>query len=469
VLAQEYLGVWQGVRLDARVLAATMDVSLITSVLFGLLPALDASRMDVRSGLAEGGGRAVAGGASRWPRRLLVVAEVALGVVLLVGAGLLVRTFAYLRGLRPGFDPTNVITASLSLQDARYQSSLRVEQLAEESLARIRQLPGVEAAAMGLSLPYERPLNMSYRLVGGPNANGQLEITNLTYVTTDYFRALRIPVLRGRDFDRRDVRGSMLVAIVNESFVKKRLPNQDPLGSQIVFREVESGGRSRVIVGVAGDVQQRPGWGEFVPLSPMPNVFIPVSQTSDKFLQLVHTWFSPSWIVRSPAPSGALIAGIQRAVEAVDPMLPFAGFRTLDEIRARSLAPQRMQAILLGSLAGLALLLAAVGIYGLIANSVAERTRELGIRMALGATASHAIRAMALPGIVLALAGVAIGCLLARFAAQVLQHAVWGIQTTDAVTFAGVSLGLLAVAAAASLVPALRIARLSPAETLREE
>jgi ABC-type antimicrobial peptide transport system permease subunit len=201
----------------------------------------------------------------------------------------------------------------------------------------------------------------------------------------------------------------------------------------------------------------------------MPDVYIPAAQTDGKSLQMVHVWFSPSWIVRSSRAAEGTIAGMQRALGAVDPRLPFAGFHSMDDVRYRALAEERFQAVLLGALAGLALLLAAVGIYGLIANSVAERTRELGIRLALGATVAQAMRSVALPGVALALAGVIVGSVLAGFASQLLRHLVWGVRPGDPLTFVAVGLGLLGVAAAASFLPALRVTRLNPAETLRQE
>ncbi len=464
LLAKDTLGIWQTLRLDLRVLGVTAGLSLVTSLVFGVLPALEASRVDVCAALAEGGGRGVAGRRSRWLRRSLVLGEVALGMVLLIGAGLLIRTFAYLVNLRPGFDPTNVITANLSLQDARYTSSRRVNQLFEQSLARIRELPGVESAAVGLSVPYVRPLNVGFRRLDGPRVDDKTQIMNLIYITPEYFQTLRIPLLRGRLLTGADGPGSTRVVVVNEAFVRKYLPEQDPLGSHLRID-----GAPSEIVGVVGDVQQRPGWGDYGPLAPMPGAFMPAAQTSDKFLQLAHTWFSPSWVVRTSVPQGGVIAGMQRAVEAIDPQLPFAGFRSMADVRSRSLSEQRVGAILLTILGGLALVLAAVGIYGLIANSVAERTRELGIRMALGATTGQAMRAVALPGVALALGGVIVGCVLARAAAQVLRHLVWGVSATDAVTFGMVALTLLLVSAAASFIPALRVARLNPAQTLREE
>jgi hypothetical protein len=291
------------------------------------------------------------------------------------------------------------------------------------------------------------------------------QITNLFYITPEYFRVLRIPVLRGRVFTVADSSTAAPSAVVSEAFVKMYMPGDDALGRHLDL----GGGDRREIVGVVGDVQQKSGWGDGRPLAAMPDIYIPAAQTDDKSFQGVHVWFSPGWIVRSSGPAEGVIAGMQRALESVDPRLPFAGFHSMDDVRYRALAQERFQAVLLGSLAGLALLLAAVGIYGLIANSVAERTRELGIRLALGASVAQAVRSVALPGVVLALAGVVVGSVLAGFATQMLRHLVWGVRPGDPLTFAAVGLVLLGVAAAASFLPALRITRLNPAETLRQE
>jgi predicted permease len=465
-LAQDSLNVWQTVELDWRVLAATGCASIAAGILFGLYPALAASRIEIRAALGEAG-RGVAGGCNPWPRRVLVASEVALGVVLLVGAGLLIRTFAHLQGLDPGFDAENVIAAQLSLQDARYATNQRVNQLFDKSLARIRELPGVECAAVTLSLPYERALNTEIRRLDGRHVDAATEyqITNFFYVTPEYFRVLRIPLLRGRVFTSADRSTTAPVVVVSEAFVKMYLGDDQPLGRHL---DLGNGDR-REIVGVVGDVQQKSGWGDGTPLAPMPDIYVPSTQVEDKFIPLVHTWFSPSWIVRSSGPAQGTIAGMQRALESVDPQLPFAGFHSMDDVRYRALAQERFQAALLGALAGLALLLAAVGIYGLIANSVAERTRELGIRLALGATVPQAMRAVALPGVALALAGVVAGSVLAAFASQLLRHLVWGVRPGDPVTYVAAGLGLIGVAAGASFLPALRVTRLNPAETLRQE
>ena len=220
---------------------------------------------------------------------------------------------------------------------------------------------------------------------------------------------------------------------------------------------------------MVGDVPQSPGWGENAPIRPTPTVYILALQTSGDLLTLIHTWFSPSWIVRAAAPVRSITRGIEDVAGKIDPMVPIAAFHTIDDLRAETLAAQRFQAMLLAAISGLALVLAVVGIYGLMAQSVVERRREMGIRIALGSSLARAIGDAALPGVLLALAGVVAGCLLAGLSAKVLEHLVWGVSATDPVTYLAVALGLVLVAATASLAPALRIAKLNPADTLREE
>ena len=458
-LLKQAFGVTGELGLDARVLAITSGVALLTSVAFGLVPALQASGVDLRQTLVESGGASIAGAARSWPRRIMVTSEVALGVVLLVGAGLLIRTFGHLMGLRPGFDSTNVMTATLSLQDARYQTSERVVQLFDETLARMRAVPGVQQAAVALTLPYERALNNGFRFVGGPSAG---QIINVTYVTPEYFEALRIPVVRGRVLTASDAQGRAAVIVVNQSFVRRHSPDQDPIG-----RQIQTSGTARTIVGIVGDVQQKVTFGSYGPVAPTPAAYVPVTQVSNGFLTMVHTWFSPSWIVRLAGPQQGVVAQMQNAVGSVDPQLPFTTFRTLDDVRGEAVAAPRAQAWLLGTLAGLALLLAAVGLYGLVANSVAERTRELAVRIALGATSRQAVVAAAVPGFAPAIIGIVIGLIAARLGATTLRHLVWGVTVTDPLTFALAAGAVLIVAAIATLVPALRIVRLNPIKALR--
>jgi predicted permease len=387
-LAQHAFDLWQPVALDGRAVAAALALSLIASILFGLAPAIQATRLDVQAALKEGGARSVAGSASRWPRRLLVVAQVALGVVLLVGAGLLVRTFTHLRGLDPGFDAAGVTTASVSLQDARYQSSAAVARMFDGTLARLRERPDIESAAVALGLPYQRLLNLGFRHLDGPEASAPTgRMTNATYVAGDLFSVLRIPVRAGRTFDHRDRAGAPGVAVVSETFARQYFTDGNPIG-----RRIGMAGGAREIIGVVGDVQVRPGWGDHGPLAAMPLAYIPLAQANDGLLRLVHGWFSPAFIVRSSAPAEATAAALRTALDATDPLLPFASVRAMGDVQSTAYARERFLMALLAGLAGAAVLLAAVGIHGLIATSVTERTREMGIRLALGSSMSQALR-----------------------------------------------------------------------------
>lgn len=459
VIAEDAFGVARPVTLDLRAVSAAVVLSLTASVLFGTAPALHASRMDVQRGISTGSSRAVAGAAGHWTRRVLVLAQVALGVVLLTGAGLLLRTFTHLSRLEPGFDPDHLTTGSVSLEDARYRSPESIAALFDRTLERIRATPGVESAAVSLGLPYQRILNLGFKRLDGAQATG---MTSSTYVSEGYFETMRIPLNRGRGFGARDTASAPGVVIVSDTFAKTYFSGEDALG-----RRIAVAGREREIIAVAGDVQVKPGWGTNGPLAPMPVAYIPAAQVSAGMLRLVHGWFSPAFIVRASSPDST--STLRSAVQSVDPLLPLAEVRTMEEVRAVSLAPQRFMMTLLVGLAATAVLLAAVGIHGLIATAVAERTREIGIRLALGATAFNAMRALALPGIVLAAGGTAVGLLVARASAGVIRSFLWGVSADDPATYAAVATLLLATAVAASILPALRILRLDPASALRHD
>ncbi|MEJ2147812.1 MAG: ADOP family duplicated permease, partial [Acidobacteriota bacterium] len=458
-------GIWEELRLDWRVLLVTLAVSALTSLFFGLLPAMKVARANVRSGLTEGGAHGIAGGPSPWPRRALVLGELALGMVLLVSAGLLIRTFLHFRQLSPGFDPDHIVAASLSLQDARYSTKASITQLFDETLDRIHNIPGIESAAVGLSLPYERWLNMSFLRQKDVGTDAHPTITGLNYVTTGYFHTLRIPVLEGRVFDARDNAKSEPVAVVNRAFMQQYLEDEK-VGTSIL---VSGEKLPRRIVGVVSDLQQHPGWGSAKPLLSQPAVYLPVEQFPEGWFPMIHTWFAPKWVVRTQVPRRRVVMEMQKAVEQSDPTLPFAWFKTLDDLRDTTLAPQRLNAALLGTLAGLALLLTALGVYGLIANSVVQRRREMGIRIALGASYSTIISSVTLPGVALAATGVALGGVLAMVAVRFLQSLVYDLSVLDPGTFVGVGIVLFGVACGASLIPALRMFRLNPAATLRDE
>jgi predicted permease len=456
-LGAQGFDMWHPVELNLRVLAATLALTLLTSLLFGLAPAITTARLDLRSVLVDGG-RGLTVAKRRWQRQALVAGEVALSVTLLVGAGLLLRTFAHLRGLNPGFDPHHVMTAQLSLQDARYRKSAQVNRLFDESLDRIRKLPGVESAAVCLSLPYQRPLNDGFRIPGGAE-----EASEFVSVTPGFFETLRIPLVEGESFHDSGRAGAP-VAIVNEAFRRRYLHGRVAVGSDIF-----TGEERRRIVGVVGNVQQGSGLGNYGPLATMPTIYILMSQTSDAFQQLVNTWFSPNWIVRANLAPEAIARAIQREMEAVDPQLPFNGFHAMEEVQSTSSKAQRYQAAIFSALGGMALILAALGLYGTIAHAVNERAREMGIRMALGATLGQIVLAAIRPGLQLTAIGLLAGMIAARFASTLLKSLLWGVQPTDPITFVAVSVTLLAIALVASLLPTLRLSKLDPAATLRAD
>ncbi len=460
-LGAEKSQIWYPIELDARVLAVMMGIAVLTSLLFGLAPALHTSRLDIRTVLNEAG-RGIAGSRRSWTRGVLVAAQVALSLVLLIGAGLMVRTLVWLNGLNPGFDTRNVVAAEASLQDARYKTSAAVNRLYTETLERMRRIPGVQSAAVALTLPYERPLNDGFRTVDGVDTKEHGG--EFVYATPTYFETMRIPMLWGRAFRDSDTPQNARVVVVSASFAKKYF-HGDALG-----RHLKSGKEISEIVGICGDVQQHSGLsGGMGPLSVEPTVYVPASQLSDGYVKLVHTWFSPKWVIRTGGPTANLNGQIRAAIADFDPRLPVAHFRTVDELRNMQTGSQRYLAALFSMLAGLALLLAAVGLYGLISQSIAQRRHEIGIRLALGATAGQTIAGAIRPGILLSIVGIGAGLGMSLVAVRFLRSLLWGVRETDPVTFGATAAILLLVAALASLAPALRILRMDPAETLRNE
>lgn len=445
------------VELDWRVLAATLFLTLLAGIGFGMVPAWQAAHIDLRS--AQTGSRTVAGRKRYVSLGGLVGGQVALTVPLLVGAGLLLRTFLFLWNLNPGFDPNHVLTARFSMADARYNSQ-KMNQFYDNVTARLHEIPGIEAVAVSLNLPYERGLNDGLRLPGETRS----KITDLAYVTPEYFTAMRIPLFQGRVFTRADGPDAARVAVVNQALVNLYFKDKQVLGQPLGIE-----GSQWQVVGIVGNVQQKAGWGDYGPVGQIPAVYIPAAQTTDGFLQMVHTWFSPNWIVRSPLSGEQVKAAIESATRSADPMLPMAEFRSVSDLKMSSFRFQRFLASLVDALAGLAILLTTLGIYGLIANLVSERTKELGIRLALGSTSTEAVWTALRPGLLWVLGGVSAGTALALGLERFLKSFIVGVQPTDAVTLVGVGVGLILATSIASLVPAARIVRLNPADTLRSE
>jgi predicted permease len=447
------------VDLDARVLLATLALTLLAGVSFGLFPAWQASRTDLRT--AGSGSRSIAG-----PRRflslgVLVGGQVALAVPLLVGAGLLLHTFLYLWNLDPGFDPNHVLTARFSMQDARYATTQKMIRFYNQALARLDSTPGIESAAVTLTLPYERSVNIGFRMPGFADS----QHADMIYATPGYFRVLRIPLLAGRVFTDTDTALSDAVAVVNEAFAAQYFKGQQTVGEILRFN-----GQTVHVIGVVGNIQEkRAGWGDFGPIAHVPTLFIPAAQLSDDASRLLHSFASPSFAVRSSLPGRQLIAAVEDAVRSIDPLLPIAEFRSINDLKLASLDQQRFMAALVDSLGVLAILLTALGIYGLIANLVTERTRELGIRLALGSTAARAIRTVLQPGLVWVLTGTIAGSIASFGLGRFLESYIYGIRSADPVTLGAVAAGIVFVTAVAAAIPASRITRLNPADTLRSE
>ena len=456
LLPEHFLPVAQ-VSLDLRVLAFTFVLSIGTSLLFGMLPALTTRKVDLRSGMAS---RTASRGGSRRLRQVMIAGEVALTVVLLAACGLLIRTLIHLESLPPGFNPNGVMVAKASLDDARFHDAAAFRKLLDESTAAMRQIPGVQNAAVGLSLPYERTLNDGVTLSDGKEA-GHQEGTDVIYVTPGYFATLQMPLLAGRFFTDADGPATHRVTIVNQSFARKFYGGTNPVGRYV--------NKDTMIVGEVADVAVSSGLYEGAPLMTEQCMYIPAGQMESASLGLLHVWFQPDWIVRTAGPAAGLTAEMQRALSSTDANLPVSGFYRMSDLQARTLATQRIEVALLGAMAGLALILSAVGIFALVANMVAQRTREIGIRMALGSSVGRAMRQVGQSGAIASLAGLLLGLVLCAGVLRIMQSLLWGVGVYDATTLATVVLTIIIVTFLATVLPTVRIASIDPATTLREE
>jgi predicted permease len=458
MLPEHFLPV-AGISLDGRVLGFTLMLSLLTSVLFGMLPALTSAKVDIRSSISS---RSVIDAGSLRLRQGLIAGEVALTVVLLAAAGLLIRTLVHLETMPPGFNPVGVLSAKASLDDARYRDPASFRKLLDQSIAAMREIPGVQNAAVGLMLPYEFAMNDSVVLSEGKQAGQQIG-TDEIYVTPGYFDTLRIPVLAGRTFTDADGPETQPVVIVNQSFARKFFHGENPIGRYL--------NKNMRIVGVVEDTVLSSGLTEgAAPLTSEETIFIPAAQIVDsKFLTMVHTWFQPSWVVRTAGPVEGLTEQMQRALLGVDPSLPFSGFYSMNDLMAMTLATQRIEVALLAVMASLALFLSTVGIFGLVANIVAQRTREIGIRIALGSTIRQAMVHIGRSGVGASAVGLVLGLMLCAVLLRAMRSVLYGVGAYDVTTMVAVVLTLSVVTFFATTVPTLRVARIDPAKTLREE
>jgi putative ABC transport system permease protein len=450
--------------IDAPVLAFTLFLALFAGILAGLLPAVRFTRTDVNEALKQGQSRGSSDSSGSNTRGLLVVSEVALSLVLLIGAGLMIRSLLRLSSVQPGFDPNNVLTARLTVPGTKFSSAAAQITFYDQVLRQVRATPGVESAGLIDSLPIDDGGSHQPVAVEGqpvvPMAD-QPEV-DVRLISPGYLHAMRIPLLRGRELNEADAAGRPPVVFISESMAKRFWPHENPIGKHITLTFFP--GVAREVAGVVGDVKQ----DSLDQTRPVETLYWPMSQLT---VPASETWrsFGMSLAVRTSADPASAISGVTSAVHQVDPETPVVGVVTMEGLISASLSPQRFNVLLLGAFAGLALVLAAVGIYGVLSYSVRRRLREIGIRMALGATPADVLQMVVADGMKPILLGVAIGLGTAFALSRVVTSLIYGVRATDPLTFAGVALLLVAVGLFATVLPAYRATRVEPVKTLREE
>jgi predicted permease len=447
--------------LDWRVLGFTLTVSLLTGILFGLFPAFSAARSDLNSTLKESSNRSGTGFRQSKAHSSLVIIEVSLALVLLVSAALLIRTFIALHGVAPGFDPHNVLTMEMSLNGQRYQNSAGIAQLLQDGRERLNALPGVEIAAAGFWRPIDVEDGTGFQIVGRPVTKNRCGSQYMS-VTPGYLSLFRIPVLRGRDFTVNDKAGAPDVVLVNEALARKCWPNEDPIGQKI--RDPDEVGGVETIVGIVADFHDS-GLGQ--PADPM--LIVPIPQVTDSYNAAYASIQPLFWIVRTHGDPHRLIPAVTEQLRIVSAGFPVGHIRTMDEVMSRSTARQSFNMLLLTIFGAVALLLAAIGIYGLMAYSVAQRTQEIGIRMALGADRGTIRKLVVWQGMRLALVGVVAGIAASFGLTRLLSTFLFGVKPWDLTVFVSVPIVLTAIALLAVWLPAARASKVDPMQALRAE
>ena len=457
-----------GVTLDHNVLLFTLGVSVLTGLFFGLLPAFSVARSNLAAAINESGNRSSAGFRSGRIRSLLVISEVALALVLVIGASLLIRTFMKLQAVDPGFDTHNVLTMAMSIGGDRFQRTAGVAQIIRDGTQRLEAIPGVNTAAAACCLPLQGGFGLPFDIVGRP-LGGDSSTGGAGYfpVSWSYFDAFRVPILRGRNFTEQDNGSAPGVVIINEAMAKKYWPNSNPLQDRLLVGPnmgADFAEPARQIIGVAANVRDG-GLDQ----DPYPTMYIPVAQMPDKVTALNSRIAPLWWIVRTRVEPHTLIRPVSAALHNASGGLAVAHIRTMDEIAVATISRQRFNMLLLIIFGGAALLMAAIGIYGLMAYSVQQRTQELGIRMALGAQASDVRDMVVRQGMALVLAGVVIGIGAAFWLTRFLAGFLFGVKTWDPAAFIGTPLLLGVVALLAVWIPARRATRVNPITALRFE
>ena len=459
-LLPESLSKLQNVTINARVFLFTLGVSLLTAVVFGGVPALLAARAKPGETLSDVARDTGGGLSGRHVRRVLVVSEVALAVVLLVGAGLLIRSFQILRQVNTGFTMENLLTMRMVLPMPKYAKPEARRAFYDEALRRIQELPGVESAGVITFLPLSfNGMNFAFSVEGQPSP-GDMKLPFALYrvVSPDYFRAMGIPLQRGRFFDAHDNADSQPVILVNRRLAEQYWPGEDPTGKRLKIGPLDSPNQWLTVVGVVGDVRQTGLYGDL-----RMDIYVPYAQERRVFI-------APRDLVLRTKGDAASVAGaVRQAVWSVDKDQPVSHVRTMDQVFAAAISQERFQALLLGLFAALALALACIGLYGVISYAVAQRTHEIGIRMALGARPHDVLRLVLRQGMSLTVVGLVLGIAIGSVTTRVLSDMLYGVTARDPLTFVGVPILLLLVAFLACYIPARRATRIDPLAALRYE
>ncbi|PYS64327.1 MAG: hypothetical protein DMF74_07415 [Acidobacteria bacterium] len=444
------------IRPDARVFIFTITLTVVTGLVFGLAPALQASRSDLTEGLKEGL-RGNAGGArSNRLRGLLMVAEIAMSFILLVGAGLLIKSFLHLREVRPGFKTDKLLTMRVSVPPGKYRENEARIQFFQQAINRIQSLPGVQSAGMVLSLPLGGDTFNVWRgyIREGRPATPE-ESDNAAYLATtpDYFRTLQVPLIAGRAFTDRDTDNTAKVVIVNETMARRLWPGQSPIGKHLTIWRDEK--FPREIVGVVGETKRS------LDNDPSQQMYVPYAQDA--------SWSSMSFVIRTSGDPASTSPAVRNEIRSLDKGAPVFNVRTMNDLLATSVAPRRTPMLLLSAFAAAALLLAMIGIYGVTAYYVTQRTQEIGIRMALGAQMSDVLKLVLRGGMTLAAIGIAVGLAGAFALTRWMTSLLFGVKPTDALTFIAVAVCLLVTALLACYLPARRATKVDPLVALRYE
>jgi predicted permease len=452
----------QGVRLDVSVLVFTLAVSLLTGILFGLAPVLAAFRVSLNNTLKEGGSQSGTSAGTRRAQRTLMVAEIALSFVLFIAAGLLVKSFHQLTAIQPGFDPHGVLTARVALPLDQYQSIDQQRSFFQQLVERLQVLPGVTSAGATATIPLRGNMMMisAIQIEGRPQmdqATMNATTASINAVTPGYFSALRVPLIEGRLLGERDGANAPNTVVVNEAFVRRYFEKEDPIGKRFNagMGPVTHGPKSWTIVGVIGDTKQQGLASEVMP------------EATASALQWPR--FMMTLVLRTSVDPASLVSAVRKQVSDLDKNLPVYGVQTMDDVLSAEVASQRFNAGALAGFAGLAVLLAAVGIYGVMAYAVSQRTREMGVRIALGAETGNVLRMILGQGLRLAVIGAGLGVVASFGLTRLMSGLLFGVKTSDPETFVLVTAALLIVALAACWIPAWRATRVDPVIALRYE